>query len=74
MSCHCSDCGKKDNSSEFGFLYRDLKGNSVFTGFIQSYANASNIIWIGKDEKSHQPIVSQEDMQFFMTEMSQYDR
>jgi hypothetical protein len=65
----CSCCQSTTNS--MSYMYRNLKGQSVFTGFVQQ---GTNIIWVGKDEKSQRPILTDEDRQFFMTEMRQYDR
>ncbi len=66
MSCKC---GQRDDQM---FLYRDKMGKSVFTGFVQN--KNGNITWIGKNEKSFRPILSDEDCVFFMNEMKQYDR
>ena len=65
MSCQCGD----PKCDEF-YLYRDLRGVSTFTGFVQ---RGESIIWIGKDEKSYRPIINDHDRAFFMTQMRQYD-
>ena len=73
MSCNCADCGKE---SDFNYMYREKKGKSVFTGFIQKDNDMEQIYWIGKDEKlpqKHIDIHNQEDRNFFMNEMKQYD-
>lgn len=64
--CNCCQSA----TGGMSYMYRDLKGQSVFTGFVQQ---GSNIVWIGKDEKSRRPIMTEEDRQFFMAQMSQYD-
>jgi hypothetical protein len=55
------------------YMYRNLKGVSTFTGFVNSN---HSIIWIGKDEKFHRVISTtvQADIDFFMSEMQQYDK
>jgi len=69
----CSCCNSNNNPSEEQYLYRKLKGVSKFTGFIKKH---DQIIWIGKDEKSHRIIdqTNEKDCQFFLTRMRQYDR
>ena len=66
--CKYAGCGTDDG---YGYMYRDKKGVSTFTGFIQT--KCGDIIWIGKDEKHFRRIVTEEDCQFFLKEMKQYD-
>ena len=67
-NCTCRDCGS--DASEMSYMYRNLKGKSVFTGFV---TKNKMIIWVGKNEAGMRPIVSEEDRQFFLSEMRQYD-
>ena len=68
-SCKCSDCGGATGG--MSYMYRNLKGVSTFTGFVSKAG--VGIVWVGKDEKERRPIVSDEDRQFFMQQMKQYD-
>ncbi len=52
------------------YMYRELKGVMTFSGFTTT---PGRITWIGKNEDQCRPIRSQEDVDFFMKEMSQYD-
>ena len=71
MSCNCAQCNKTLNdSNEQLYMYRNRKGKSVFTGFVQQNGN---IIWIGKQENEYRPIVKDDDRQFFLKKMRQYD-
>ncbi len=54
------------------YMYRNLKGNSRFTGFVTT--KSGEITWIGKNENQFRPIKSQEDVDFFMKHMRQYDK
>ena len=69
--CNCSSCGCAHEKGETMYLYRNKKGVNMFTGFIQK---GENIIWIGKNEKSMRPIITEADRLFFLKEMKQYDR
>ena len=74
MSC-CPDCGN-NIESEFGYLYRQKKGESVFTGFVLKDNDADKTYWIGKDEKTkprHINFMNIKDCQFYMKQMRQYD-
>ena len=65
--CSCC-CGDK---SQQQFMYRKKNGVDVFTGF--SLFPGGTIVWVGKDEKLHRPIVTEADQAFFLREMKQYD-
>ena len=52
-------------------MYRKKNGVDVFTGF--SLFPGGTIVWVGKDEKLHRPIVTEADQAFFLREMKQYD-
>ena len=71
-SCKCKDCGFNSSSNDLVYLYRNLKGVSTFTGFGR---RGEEIIWLGKDEKQFRKIdtTKQEDINFFMGHMKQYD-
>ena len=69
--CNCSKCGAAHEKDEMMYMYRNKRGRSMFTGFVQK---GENIIWIGKDEKSLHPIQTETDRMFFLNEMKQYDR
>jgi hypothetical protein len=73
MNNKCSHCDQKGDASGHMYMYRNLKGVSTFTGFVNSN---HSIIWIGKDEKFHRVISTtvQADIDFFMSEMQQYDK
>lgn len=72
MSCNCSDCGATNGKGEIMYMYRNKKGKNTFTGFVQN-GKGDKIIWIGKDEKSMRPILTEADRVFFLNEMKQYD-
>ena len=67
-SCTCAQCGS--GTDDMTYMYRNLNGKSVFTGFVNK---GHMIIWVGKDENVIRPILSQADQQFFLSEMRQYD-
>ena len=69
--CNCSKCGAAHEKDEMMYMYRNKRGRSMFTGFVQK---GENIIWIGKDEKSLHPILTETDRMFFLNEMKQYDK
>jgi len=72
-SCKCTDCGEKGTENEMFYMYRNLRGKSVFTGFVQN--KNSEITWIGKDEKAKMKIDTnnQSHIYLFMKQMKQYD-
>jgi hypothetical protein len=57
------------------YMYRNLNGKSVFTGFVKDPAT-NNVIWIAKDEKQHRVMNFnlEVDRSFFMSHMTQYDK
>ena len=75
MSSSCKKDGKCSScDSDLGeqYMYRNLNGESIFTGFI---TEKGDIVWIGKDETKYRVLnkQKQEDINFFMNEMKQYD-
>ena len=71
-SCNCGKCGR-DSTGEPRYMYRNLNGESTFTGFIQM--GNDQIIWIGKNEKQRRVInpKNPKDVNFFMAAMKKYD-
>lgn len=69
MSCNHVKC-----ACEAAYMYRQLRGKSVFTGFVQK---GGVIFWVGKDEKTKPPRrideTNEEDCAFFLTAMSIYE-
>lgn len=74
MSCGCPNCGRSSAGSRgTSYMYREKRGKSVFTGFVQ---RNNKIYWVGKNEKTPLKLINpsvQSDADFFMRQMSQYD-